>query len=296
MPGCNSALLKKLRRLAASRWHADWLSEIDLKQAAGMPLGQIETLEHRDYVPGDDLWQVDWNLAARHDELRVVRRSRPVDRVCYLLLDVSASMGMGHSVKFEAARLAASALAYTALACLARVEMFAFSDQIVAHSEIFRGEFSALRALEFFSHLAPQDEATGLSRTADEFVGWSRRRGQVAIISDFYDRAGFEPALEKIRRAGYPLRLVRVFSPDEQDPCVLGDTERCDVETHISGKYRVTERHLARYRELYSRHRRSLLRYAAKFGFVCVELDSTAEANLVMRRATGRYLPLTSHL
>ena len=61
-----------------------------------------ELAGHRGYSPGDDYRAVDWNICARHDELVTRRFVGEADRHVYLLLDRSASMGLGEPVKFDA--------------------------------------------------------------------------------------------------------------------------------------------------------------------------------------------------
>ena len=52
----------------------------------------IEFLQHRQYVPGDDLRHVDWQVWARQDRLYIKQYEEDTNLRCHLLIDVSGSM------------------------------------------------------------------------------------------------------------------------------------------------------------------------------------------------------------
>src|ERR671911_2034828 len=55
----------------------------------------VEFAEYRQYIPGDDLATIDWKVYARSDRYYVKKFEEETNLDCYLLLDVSASMGYG---------------------------------------------------------------------------------------------------------------------------------------------------------------------------------------------------------
>src|SRR5918995_2162425 len=75
----------------------------------------VEFAEYRQYLPGDDLSTIDWKVYARSDRYYVKKFEEETNLNCYILLDVSASMGYGRSgrpSKFEYAQMLAASLAY----------------------------------------------------------------------------------------------------------------------------------------------------------------------------------------
>src|SRR5437868_3624123 len=75
----------------------------------------MEFADHKEYSPGDDFRNIDWNVYARLDELVVKNFETQENLRLYVLLDTSASMGIGSigsPTKFEVARKLAAALAY----------------------------------------------------------------------------------------------------------------------------------------------------------------------------------------
>ena len=90
----------------------------------------VEFADYRDYVPGDDLRYLDWNVYGRLDRLLVKLFVEEEDLRVYLLLDRSRSMGFGEPSKFDHARRLIAALAYLALAGLDRVTVATFGDAL----------------------------------------------------------------------------------------------------------------------------------------------------------------------
>jgi len=105
--------LNELRHLSLSARRVG--GGILAKPRARLPAGGTELAGHRDYAPGDDYRSVDWNLAARHDELLVKQFAGEADCPTYILLDCSRSMSLSRPSKLDVARRIVLALAYVAL-------------------------------------------------------------------------------------------------------------------------------------------------------------------------------------
>src|SRR5215212_5089698 len=77
----------------------------------------VEFAQHREYVPGDDIRHVDWKVYGRTERYFLKQYEEETNLVCWLLLDVSESMGYasGPVSKHEYSSMAAAALAYLIL-------------------------------------------------------------------------------------------------------------------------------------------------------------------------------------
>ena len=179
----------------------------------------------------------------------------------YILLDASRSMAAGAPAKFDLARRVAAALAYVALADLDRVAIVAFAGGVVEEFPLTRGKGRILALMRFLEGLDAGGTDTSLSNLAGEFLLRGRRAGLVAVLSDFYDPAGFAGPLSKLRHHGHEPHAVQVFDPAEADPGVLGDVELTDVETGRLVKRTVTEKDLTRYREAFAAFQADLAAY-----------------------------------
>lgn len=132
-----------------------------------LPAGGTEVTCHRDYSPGDDFHAINWTLCARRDELYVKLFEGQADRDVHIMLDCSASMGLGRPAKFQLARQVAAALGYVSLLRLDRVIVAAFADGLVAGLPPLRHESRVLRLLRFLEKLAAQRQVGSISRRGD---------------------------------------------------------------------------------------------------------------------------------
>src|SRR5690606_27454559 len=98
----------------------------------------VEFLQHRQYVPGDELRHVDWKAWAKQDRLYVKQFEEETNLRCTLLVDVSASMqyGRGPLNKYEYAATVATSLAYLLLKQHDAVACLAFDESIRARSAL----------------------------------------------------------------------------------------------------------------------------------------------------------------
>src|SRR6201981_488056 len=90
----------------------------------------VEFADYRNYVVGDDLRFLDWNLFARLDRLFIRLFMEEEDLHFYLLVDNSLSMGFGTPTKLQYARQVAAALAFIGLVNMDRVVIEVFNDHL----------------------------------------------------------------------------------------------------------------------------------------------------------------------
>src|SRR6476660_5871855 len=75
----------------------------------------VEFVQHREYVPGDDIKHIDWKSYGRSERYTVKQYEQETNFACHLLVDTSNSMryGRGPENKLEYAKLVAASLAFT---------------------------------------------------------------------------------------------------------------------------------------------------------------------------------------
>src|SRR6476620_10401000 len=74
----------------------------------------VEFVQHREYVPGDDIRHIDWKSYGRSERYTIKQYEQETNFICNILLDASNSMryGSGLNNKLEYAKLLATSLAY----------------------------------------------------------------------------------------------------------------------------------------------------------------------------------------
>lgn len=219
--------------------------------------GGIEFADHREYVPGDDLRFVDWNIYARHGDVLLKRFQEEEDLHVYILIDASLSMNQGNekndpqSLKFTLARQIAAALAYIALSDLDRVSLMAYDHHLKKTKPLTRGKDQILSILKFLESLNCGGERTDLTQAVGEFVQRAPRPGLAIVISDLFDQDGFREGVDRLRYARFEPHVVQIYTKEEAEPEFLGDVELMDCETDHPMKVTVTESKLRRYRQIF---------------------------------------------
>jgi uncharacterized protein (DUF58 family) len=210
------------RRVFAGRTRAERKSR---KAGAG-----VEFADYREYYAGDDYRQIDWNVYGRIDRLMLRLHEQEEDLSVYLLLDCSGSMQFGRPSKLDYGKKLCAALAYVALNHLDRVSIIALGDGVIARLAPTRGRNRIFTVFEFLRPL----RAAGRTRLADAigtFVAQHKRRGIAILISDLYDPAGFEEALNRLRYARFEAHVIELQDQTDRAPKLRGDLELVDAET-----------------------------------------------------------------
>ncbi len=236
--------LSSLERLAlaARRFEGGILAQ----GAPRLPCGGTELSGYRDYAAGDDYRHIDWSVCARHDELRV--RQFAIQRDCrvHLLLDSSASMGLGKPVaRFTLAARIAAALGYVALDRQAELTLFTFSDRLEQRFGPLRGKG---RAGTLLSELARQRLAgrgrISVGRPSYSSATTVASAGHVVVISDLGEAEACCAGLDVLRLAGCSPRVVHIDDPCEAGEVTPGDLELVDVESGDLWQVTITGAHL----------------------------------------------------
>src|ERR671927_160125 len=114
----------------------------------------VEFADYRNYVVGDDLRFLDWNLFGRLDKLFIRLFLEEEDLHFYILVDNSLSMDFGTPTKLLYAKQVAAALGFVGLVNLDRVMIQAFNDRLTQTMPAARGRRSLWRLLDFLGKLA----------------------------------------------------------------------------------------------------------------------------------------------
>jgi uncharacterized protein (DUF58 family) len=190
----------------------------------------VEFADYRDYTPGDDLRQLDWNVYARLEKLFVKLFVEEEDITVTLLLDASASMATGHPDKLTFAKRAAAALGYIGLASEDRVAVGALTGRIARRRAALRGSGRVFRLLADLSSIQPAEGPTDLVAAARHAAAQLHGRGVVVLLSDLLD-PGADRVVRELAATGSELIVLHVLSPDELDPALEGDLRLVDTET-----------------------------------------------------------------
>ena len=208
-----------------------------------------EFADYRDYLPGDDITKIDWNVYARTEKLyqKLYLDERQMHTKIYI--DTSRSMDFGSGEKAEMAVKLAAAIAYISISAMEKVSIFAlFGGEAVpiVSSVIGRDNFltviGKLNALEFSGDCKISEAMLKSS------VG--RADGLSVIISDFLTDDDYENAIDYLTDKRRDVLCVQVLAPSEINPDLSGKIHLYDSE-NIDKTYRknVNREIITAYRE-----------------------------------------------
>lgn len=193
----------------------------------------IEFLQHREYVPGDDLRHVDWQVWARQDRLYVKQFEEDTNLRCTMLVDVSNSMAYGNGAmnKYEYACTVASSLAYLVLRQQDAVGCMAFDETVRNRVPTRSRRNHILSIIESLNVTQPAEKTDmhAILRTAAESLP---RRGMIVVVSDFLaDLAGTLKGLKMLRQRGHDVMVFHIMDDDELDFPFTGPTRFDGLES-----------------------------------------------------------------
>ncbi len=191
----------------------------------------MEFAEVREYAPGDEVRTIDWNVTARMGAPYVKKFVEERDLTLLLVVDVSGSQQFGsqYLLKRDYAAELAAVLAFSAVANHDRVGAVLFSDRIEGYVPPGRGRDHALRIVRDLLAREPVGRGTDLAGALRFAQRVLRRRGIVALISDF-QAEGYEKALGALRRR-HDVVALHVRDPREGDVPAAGLVAFADPET-----------------------------------------------------------------
>src|SRR5881628_487104 len=147
----------------------------------------VEFADYRNYVKGDDLRFLDWNLYARLDRLFLRLFMEEEDLHFYVLIDNSLSMDFGNPSKLHYAKQVAAALAFIGLVNMDRVVIEAFNDRLTQSLPPARGRRSLWRVLDFLQNIEPAG-SSDLRRALRSFTLKCSGKGVVVLLGDLLDK------------------------------------------------------------------------------------------------------------
>lgn len=176
----------------------------------------MEFSDVREYLPGDDVRSIDWNVTARMGHPYIKKFIEERELTVLFCVDVSGSQWFGTRGQFKAERAAemTAVMAFAALRNNDRAGLLVFSDRVEKYVPPRKTRGHMLRLIrEVLTH-RPAGHGTSLSQALDVLNRVQRRRAVVFLISDFMDQ-GYERAL-RIAEQRHDVIAVPVWDEREE--------------------------------------------------------------------------------
>ena len=204
----------------------------------------VEFADYREYMLGDDIRRIDWNLYSRFEKFYLKLFTDERQMHIQIFLDCSASMGKNNPAKAAYSVGVAGALGFLAVHNMDKVSFKLIKGEkaedpfgtIVGKKSFFRA-ISELENLEFTEEADLGEAITRCPTGTND--------GLTVIISDFMTDSNWKKAVDYLLYKKRQVMLVQIMSPDEVDPLYSGrinliDSESADLSDEKNMKLRIT--------------------------------------------------------
>ena len=175
----------------------------------------ISFAEVREYQPGDDVRDIDWNVSARFDRTYVKVYEEERELTVMLLIDISASLEFGSSELSQREQLTeiAATLAFSAMRNNDKIGALFFSDNVELYIPPAKGKGHILRIIRELLTISPKGRGTNIGAGLEYFLRVMRKKSVAFLMSDFLDQEDYTTLL---KRANQKHDLVAVQVYDER--------------------------------------------------------------------------------
>lgn len=225
-----SELLKKVRKIEIkTRGLSNQIFSGEYHSAfkgRGMAFSEV-----REYMPGDPIRTIDWNVTARfnHPYVKIFEEEREL--TVMLLVDVSGSEYFGTKVQEKRALITevSAVIAFSAIQNNDKIGVVLFSDRIEKFIPPKKGKSHILRIIRELLDFKPEGKGTDIREALRFFTSVIRKRSIAFVLSDFQD-SNFDQAL-KVASKKHDVVALRISDVAEEELPNIGLVPFTDAET-----------------------------------------------------------------
>ena len=213
----------KTRRLVEDYFSGKYQS---IFKGVGMNFSDV-----REYYPGDDIRNIDWNVTARLGKPFVKEFVEERERTVIVAADVSGSGDFGSFLrtKIETICELAAVLAFSALRNQDKIGLVLFSEGVEKYLPPKKNSQYAMRIIREILYYNRENSKTDISKTLKFLIDVVKKRAVIFLISDFID-SGFEKSLAMLN-GKHDVIALRVSDPIEDSLPDIGFIELEDSES-----------------------------------------------------------------
>ncbi len=242
----------------------------------------VEFADFRNYVAGDDLRMIDWNLYARLDQLFLKIFLEEEDLHLFALIDASDSMNFGDPTKLHVAKQLAAALGYVGMCRADRVTVSALGPE-GRRAPVLRGRTGLWKMLDYLDSIHPGQNVS-LHEGIKDFSMRSAGTGVVVLITDLMDKQGYESALRMLVGRRMDVFVMHVLSPEEIDPPLRGDRKLIDVEDGDEAEITINQYVLDKYRDTVAQFIGSVKQFCSRRSIVYIPVRTDVPVETIVTK------------
>lgn len=191
----------------------------------------IDFADYRNYVAGDDIRYVDWNIFARLR--RPYLKQFRVEEELHVTILIDGSTSMGYEDKLLRAKQLAGAFAVMGLFGGEKVSVFVANELggRLKQMRPCRGRVSMQKVFAFLESIEGGGEYP-IDLAVEQMLRQHRGRGVALLLSDFFTFGDLTRTFNMLHSAGLEAFAIQLLGPNELDPELSGDLRLIDSETH----------------------------------------------------------------
>jgi len=241
----NRDLLKKIRKIEiytnrlvneqmAGQYHSVF-------KGRGMSFDEV-----RQYMPGDDIRVIDWNVSARMNDIYVKQFVEERELTVMLLVDASASgtFGTQEQSKSELAAEICAVLSFSAIKNNDRVGLIIFTDQVEHYVSPKKGSKHVLRVISEVLNFKPRSKLTDINSGLEFFSRVANRKAVTFLLSDFIS-SNYEKSVRIVHQKHDLVPIIMTDPMEDELPNIglvfLRDPETGEVLTVDTSSYSVRQ-------------------------------------------------------
>lgn len=192
----------------------------------------MEFHEVREYVPGDEIRSIDWNVTARQGTPFVKKYVEERELTVLLVIDASSSgeFGSQSEMKGEVMATVSALLAFSAIKNNDRVGLMIFTSKVEKYIPPQKGKKHVMRVIRELLYHEPEEKGTDLAGALEHVNRMLKRRAVVFLISDFAATGDFQKPMKMLQQR-HDTVAITVADPRERDLPDVGFLELEDAET-----------------------------------------------------------------
>lgn len=190
----------------------------------------VEFADYREYMLGDDIRRIDWNLYSRFEKYFLKLFTDERQMKVQIFLDCSASMGKPDKKKASYAVAMAAALGFLAVQNMDKLEYNLIKGGVAEDPfGIIVGKNSFFRVVGELEKIDFDGEADLSKAITDAPTGTGD--GLSVVISDFFTENDWKKAVDFLRYKKRQVLLIQILTPEEIDPSYTGRVQLIDSES-----------------------------------------------------------------
>jgi uncharacterized protein (DUF58 family) len=191
----------------------------------------MEFHEVREYVPGDDIRSIDWNVTARvgHPYVKKFIEERELTVIIMADMSGSGNFGTKNRMKIELMAEIGAVLSFSAIKNNDKIGLLLFTDKVEKYIPPKKGRPHVLRVIRELLYYKPESKKTSINSALEYLGKVLKKRSVIFLISDFMD-SGYERLLGILNKR-HDIIGISMSDPREKELPDIGLVELEDAET-----------------------------------------------------------------